>query len=189
MRALEELSDVVTAENVLGVDTSTQAVAWTIIRDGEAYRWGKRNLESGEFRRIGSAGEEIATVLNTYTTIDFVCIEDVPYINNNATFKKLSMVVGSCIAEITKRDIPVKVVPPITWQTFIGNGRFTKQEKADIRKRNPDASKYKLKKIRRKIRKQRSIDFASTIGVDTDDDDVADAAGVAWYAWEEFTRR
>lgn len=190
MKALDELSKKVQARSVLGIDASTRALAWTLMRDGEAYRWGKRDFVAGEYHRLGDAREEMSTLLNIYS-VDFVALEGAVYINNRQTVINLAMVFGCILSEAVVRDIPVDTVAPMTWMNYIGNGRLTKAEKAKIRKANPDAtSKYKKKKAYRAFRKQRTIDFArKNLGIDTTDDDIADSSGVAYYACKELTRR
>ena len=38
----------------------------------------------------------------------------------------------------------------------------------------------------REIRKQRTLDFARTLGIEVQSDNVSDAAGIAWYAVNEI---
>jgi hypothetical protein len=79
-------------------------------------------------------------------------------------------------------------VHPITWQSYIGNKNFNKTEKQAIKNEFPEKSDTWIKGKIRERRKQRTIDFSRTLGVETESDNVADATGVAWYAINEVIR-
>jgi hypothetical protein len=83
-------------------------------------------------------------------------------------------------------------VSPITWQNYIGNKRFSKEEKALMRKTTPNKSESWYKTQEREIRKEKTIRF---INVQYDkkitDNDVADACGIGHWAinnWGKLTK-
>jgi hypothetical protein len=77
----------------------------------------------------------------------------------------------------------IKSINPISWQTFIGNGRLTAAEKQVIRSDNPGKSDSWYKAQEREFRKQRTIKFANTYyDRKIEDNDVADAVGIGHYA-------
>jgi hypothetical protein len=74
-------------------------------------------------------------------------------------------------------------VNPISWQSFIGNGKITKDGKLLIRKDNPGKSESWYKSFERNFRKERTmklieINYDKTIT----DNDVADACGIGHWA-------
>jgi hypothetical protein len=101
--------------------------------------------------------------------------------------KHLSMVLGACVAAAINCGCSIKEVPPVTWQAFIGNKVFSKDEKARLAKDNPEASDSKLKALMRDERKLRTIAFVKEeFGQVVDDNDVADAIGVGYYSVKNF---
>ena len=68
----------------------------------------------------------------------------------------------------------------------MGNKNYTKAEKDAIRAEFPDKSDNWIKGKIRERRKQRTIDFARNLGIQTESDNVADSAGIAWYAINEI---
>jgi len=83
-------------------------------------------------------------------------------------------------------------VNPISWQTFIGNGKITKDAKVLIRKDNPGRSDSWYKTFEREARKQKTINFVNiNYDVVIDDNDVADAIGIGHWAihnWGKLTK-
>jgi hypothetical protein len=79
-------------------------------------------------------------------------------------------------------------VHPITWQSFIGNTNFTKAQKEAVKKANPGRPDSWIKSEIRSQRKQKTLDFMNNLGIKTDSDNVADAAGIAWYAVNNLAR-
>ena len=89
------------------------------------------------------------------------------------------------MGELLSDNVEVVEVHPITWQSYIGNKNYTKAEKDAIKAEFPDKSDNWIKGKIRERRKQRTIDFARNLGIQTESDNVADAAGIAWYAVNE----
>lgn len=179
-----------TANTVMGIDASTTSVAFSVIRNGRLSTRGKLKLTGDLYDKIAQAAEYIGAMLDVIEP-DYVCIESAVFVSNKSVVVKLAYVYGAILAEAHRRGIPVGDVSPTTWMAHIGNGPTTKQEKADIKQSlggKPKASA--IKGEARKRRKQRTMDWASQrFGVHIDDHDVADAIGVGWYAWENYTKR
>jgi hypothetical protein len=86
-----------------------------------------------------------------------------------------------------KPGVRVENIPPITWQNAIGNKAFTKEEKADLAKKYPDAKPAWLKEEMRKMRKQRTIDWVKTqFNIDVPNDNVSDAIAVAHVGFNKY---
>ena len=98
----------------------------------------------------------------------------------------MAYVFGAILGELLDDGVDVMEIHPITWQSYIGNKNFTNAEKAQVRKDFPNKSDNWYKGKIREIRKQRTMDFVKSIGVSTTNDNVGDAAGLAWYAVNEL---
>ena len=103
---------------------------------------------------------------------------------------KMAYVFGAVIAALLKKGATVIEVPPISWQSFIGNKNLTLAEKNAIKKEFPGKSASWYQNKGRQIRKQRTIDFAKdNFGIELESDNVADSLGIAWWAVQNKTRR
>lgn len=167
---------------VMGVDASSTSIAFSYFDDGELKRWGKVYIDgSNNYEKSADAYSKFAALCGTASP-HLVVIESSVYVNNNSVMRQLSMMMGAIAAAAINRGCEVDEVPPITWQSYIGNKNFTKAEKEAMRVENPDATASKMKEIMRSQRKQRTIDFVkSNFGVTVDDNDVADAVGIGFY--------
>ncbi len=169
---------------VVGIDTSTIGFAYATLEDGklveyDEYKFTSSTL-SGKMAEARAAADKIAK-LNP----DYAMVEQVFYMNNKGVVVKLAYFAGICFASLAYDDIPFDDVVPINWQTHIGNGRFTKEEKAAIKKEFPGKSAKWYTNKQREVRKQRTIDFVKErYGVEVTNDNIADAIGIATYAWE-----
>jgi hypothetical protein len=99
---------------------------------------------------------------------------------------KMAYVFGAIMGELLNDNIRVVEVHPITWQSYLGNKNFTKVEKQKVKDEFPGKSETWYKNKVRELRKFRTIEFARNMGINTESDNVADAAGIAWYAVNEI---
>jgi hypothetical protein len=83
----------------------------------------------------------------------------------------------------------IKSINPIAWQTFIGNGRLTNEEKSVLRVSSPGKSDSWYKTKERELRKEKTIKFVNTYyDKKTDDNDIADAVGIGHYAIRNWSK-
>ena len=97
----------------------------------------------------------------------------------------MAYIFGTIMSELINDNIDVIEIHPITWQSYIGNKNFTKAEKEEVKINNPNRSDNWIKAKIREMRKQKTINFVKDLGVVTENDNVADATGIAWYAANE----
>jgi hypothetical protein len=117
-----------------------------------------------------------------FDDVTHVVYESPVYINNRQTVIDLATLLGAAVAPLAKPGVEVDKVPPVTWQTYIGNKVFTKAEKAALAQKYPDRSKSWLAGEMRAIRKQRTIDWVKNrFAVEIESDNVSDAIGVGWW--------
>jgi predicted nuclease with RNAse H fold len=149
-------------------------------------KWGEINFEGSDvYERILDAKRKIKSFKNELDT-DFVVIEAAISVKSVATGMKMAYVFGAIMGELLSDNVEVVEVHPITWQSYLGNKNYTKAEKEAIKLEFPEKSDNWIKGKIRERRKQRTIDFVGTLGVKTESDNVADAAGIAWYAVNEI---
>jgi len=107
--------------------------------------------------------------------IDVVFIEDTQLRQNAQSFKKLAQLQGALINLFEGLGVPYENVPPTRWQSYCGaRGRSYKEQKsnaADIPIPGPKASKLL------------SMQFVyNQFNIETDNDNLADAICIDWYA-------
>jgi hypothetical protein len=149
-------------------------------------KWGEIQFEGSDvYERILDAKNKIKAFKNSLDT-DFVVIEAAISVKSVHTGIKMAYVFGAIMGELLKDNIKVVEVHPITWQSYLGNKNFTKAEKQAVKNEFPGKSETWYKGKIREIRKQRTLDFVRTLGIQVQSDNVADAAGIAWYAVNEI---
>ena len=170
---------------VLGIDASTNSIAFCLMNEKVPVKWGEINFEGADvYERILDAKRKIRSFKRELDT-DFVVIEAAISVKSVATGMKMAYVFGAIMSELLDDNVEVVEVHPITWQSYLGNKNYTKAEKEAIKLEFPDKSDNWIKGKIRERRKQRTIDFVRDLGIKTKSDNVADAAGIAWYAVNE----
>ncbi len=174
------------SSKVLGIDASTNSFAFCLMNKDKAVKWGEITFEGGDvYERILDAKNKIKAFKHTLD-FDFVVMEAAISVKSVATGIKMAYVFGAIMGELLTENVEVVEVHPITWQSYLGNKNYTKAEKDAIRSEFPDKSDNWIKGKIRERRKQRTINFARNLGIQTESDNVADAAGIAWYAINEI---
>lgn len=176
------------SKRVMGIDASTHTIAYCIF-DGESpVEWGEINFDGGDvYQRILDAKKKVRALRKHFNT-DFVVLEAAVMVRSANTGLKMAYIFGAIMGELLENGAEVLEVHPITWQSYLGNKNFTKIQKEEVKANNPGRSDNWIKAKIREIRKQKTIDFVKSIGVDTTSDNVADAAGIAWYATKNMVR-
>jgi hypothetical protein len=171
---------------VLGIDASTNSFAFCLMNGNKPVKWGEVFFEGSDiYERILDAKRKIKSFKNQLDT-DFVVIEAAISVKSVHTGMKMAYVFGAIMGELLSDNIKVVEVHPITWQSYLGNKNFTKIEKEAIRNEFPGKSDNWYKGKIRERRKEKTIGFVRTLGIETESDNVADAAGIAWYAVNEI---
>ena len=173
------------SNKVLGIDASTNSIAFCLMDNKKPVKWGEITFDGGDiYQRILDAKRKIKAFKKELDT-DFVVIEAAISVKSVHTGIKMAYVFGAIMGELLSDNVEVVEVHPITWQSYLGNKNFTKAEKQKVKDDFPGKSENWYKAKVRELRKARTIDFARTLGINTENDNVADAAGIAWYAVNE----
>lgn len=175
-------------QSICSIDASTNSLAFAIFNGDKLQACGKIKFSGkNTFAKVIDAAKKTGKFLEHFK-IDAIVIEHTVYLNSPKTMNDLAMVQGAIIGSAS---VPmVKTINPIAWQTSIGNGKLSKEDKLALRSRYPGKTESWYKAQEREIRKQKTINFVN-INYDKNlsDNDVADAIGIGHYAirnWEKL---
>ena len=176
---------------IISVDASTTSIAYAVFENKKLVLNGKVNFSGKDvYQKISSAIDSVVDVMKSINA-EALVIERAVFINSPKTMSELSMVQGAILAGASLAGIKVfKGTNPIAWQSYIGNGKITKDAKILMRKANPGKSESWYKQLERETRKQKTINFVNiNYDLDINDNDIADAIGIGHYAlgnWEKL---
>jgi Holliday junction resolvasome RuvABC endonuclease subunit len=191
-RLLMTLADLVKtkAYRVLGIDASTNSIAFCLMENDIPIKWGKINLMGNDiYEKIYDAKVKMHSMLNELKS-DYIVVEGAVFVKSADAVIKLSYVYGVVIAELMATGCKVITIAPSSWQAYIGNKNPTKEEKAAIRLKNPGYADSWYQNQLRTMRKQRTVDyFNNKYNLALSDFDVADSFGIAHYANKVLTER
>lgn len=177
---------------ILAIDASTNSLAFASFNHDTLEAIGKINFRGATtYEKVADAATKTEAFFDVYGVPDAVVIEHTVFINSPKTAADLALVQGAILGAISNSGAKkIKSINPIAWQTFIGNGRLSKEEKQMIRSENPGKSESWYKAQEREFRKHRTMHF---VEIQYDkillDNDVADAIGIGHYAinnWEKL---
>ena len=178
------------AHRVLGIDASTNSVAFCLMENNIPLKWGKIEFKGADiYEKIYDAKIKMNAMLDELKS-DYIVVEGAILVRSPDAVIKLSYVYGVVIAELMSTGASVITIPPSSWQAYIGNKNPTKDEKAAIRLKNPGYADSWYKTQLRNMRKQRTVEyFNNKYSLSLNDFDVADAFGIAHYSNEVLTKR
>jgi Holliday junction resolvasome RuvABC endonuclease subunit len=178
------------AHRVLGIDASTNSIAFCLMENDIPLKWGKIDLVGSDiYDKIYDAKKKMALMLEELKS-DYIVVEGAVLVRSPDAVIKLSYVYGVVIAELMSTGAKVITISPTAWQAYIGNKNPTKDEKSAIRSLNPGYADSWYKNQLRNMRKQRTADyFNRKYDLNVVDFDVADSFGIAHYANKVLTER
>ena len=178
------------ANRVLGIDASTNSVAFCLMENDKPLKWGKVEFTGSDiYDKIYDAKVKMHAMLDELKS-DYIVVEGAVLVRSPDAVIKLSYVYGVVIAELMSTGAKVITISPTAWQAYIGNKNPTKDEKESIRVKNPGYADSWYKNKLRNMRKQRTVDyFNDKYKLSLDDFDVADSFGIAHYANKVLTER
>jgi len=171
---------------VLGIDASTNTIAFCLMDNEKPVKWGEITFTGDNiYDRIVDAKRKVKAFV-AELDYDFIALEAAVMVRSAQTGLKMAYVFGAILGELVHDGVTVKEVHPITWQSYIGNKNFTSAEKKAIRDEFPGKSDNWYKGKIRERRKEKTIKFVRKLGINTTNDNVADATGIAYYAINEL---
>ena len=178
------------ADRVLGIDASTNSIAFCLMENDVPLKWGKINLTGNDiYEKIYDAKRKMGVMLDELKS-DYIVVEGAILVRSPDAVIKLSYVYGVVIAELMSTGAKVITISPTAWQAYIGNKNPTKDEKSAIRLKNPGYADSWYKTQLRNMRKERTVDyFNNKYRLSLEDFDVADSFGIAHYANKVLTER
>ena len=170
---------------ILGIDASTNSMAFCLMHGKTPIKWGEIVFHGSDvYERILDAKRKIKAIRERLD-YDTICIEAAVSVKSVATGLKMAYMFGTIMGELMYDDTRVVEVHPLKWQGYINNPNFTKSEKEQVKKDFPGKTESWYKNKVRELRKERTITFAKTLGIETDNNNVADSVGIAWWGANE----
>ena len=118
------------ANRVLGIDASTNSIAFCLMENDVPLKWGKINLTGNDiYEKIYDAKRKMAVMLDELKS-DYIVVEGAILVRSPDAVIKLSYVYGVVIAELMSTGAKVITISPTAWQAYIGNKNPTKDEKS-----------------------------------------------------------
>lgn len=172
---------------VMGIDASTNTIAYAIIDKGNLVQYGEIEFEGSDiYKRILDAKKKMRALKDRFD-VDYIALEAAVMVRSANTGLKMAYMFGSIMGELLENGADVIEVHPLKWQGFIGNPNLTNGEKITIRKEFPAKSDNWYRAKGREIRKERTILWVKKqFNVTIESDNVGDAIGIAWYAYENL---
>jgi Holliday junction resolvasome RuvABC endonuclease subunit len=178
---------------ICSIDASTNSLAFAIFSGNSLNKFGKISFQGvNTYAKIKDAARKTLALFKQFD-IDSIVIEHTVFINSPKTAADLALVQGALLGAAGIAGIKVAgAVNPISWQSFLGNGKTTKDAKLLIRNEYPGKSESWYKNFDRESRKQKTINFINiNYDVAVSDNDVADAIGIGHWAihnWGKLTK-
>ena len=176
---------------ICAIDASTNSFAFALFNteyskfDKSLGTVGKVYFEGNDiYEKVMDAGKKAKAFFDYYQGFETIVIEHTVFMNSPKTAADLALVQGAILGAAGQAGTNlIGKVSPITWQSFIGNKKLSKEEQLLIRSKNPGKSISWYKTFERNLRKERTIKFVN-INYDRNitDNDVADACGIGHWA-------
>lgn len=185
-----KISDIGKPKNIFAIDSSTNSIAFSHYIDGELIKYGKIRFNGQDvYQKAGDACRKVYSYSKEHG-VDYVVIESAIYANSPKTAMHLALVQGAIMGALSMNGAK-KIVStsPVQWQNWIGNKRLSEFEKKAIREKSPGKSNSWYKQQERLFRKQRTMRIVnSKFDINIDDDDIADAVAIGWFAQENWSK-
>jgi len=179
---------------ICAIDASTNSLAFAFYSYKTLTQYGKINFEGDNiYQKVLDACAKVKPFFEHFNKTNAIVIEHTVFMNSPKTAADLALVQGAIIGAAGLAGISIiGRVSPITWQSYLGNKKLTKEEQLKIRSLNPGKSDSWYKSYERDFRKRRTIKLLEVAyDKQIDDYDVADAAGIGHWSinnWEKAVK-
>jgi hypothetical protein len=179
---------------ICAIDASTNSIAFSFYSYKNITQYGKINFDGGNiYEKVIDATAKVKAFFEMYNKTEAIVIEHTVFMNSPKTAADLALVQGAILGGAGLAGVKIiGRVSPITWQSYLGNKKLSKEEQLQIRSLNPGKSDSWYKSYERNFRKQRTIKLLDVIyDKKIEDNDVADAAGIGHWAvnnWDKAVK-
>jgi hypothetical protein len=168
-------------KRVLGIDHSTQILAFCLSVDGVPEYWDEIPLVGKNvYAKIGDLHQKLKARFDL-EDIDALVIEKTVQVNSRDTVVKLAMIAGCIIGYFQARGIESREVAALTWQAATARPTLSRPEQLQLKIDNPGRTKSWYQNEARKIRKQRIIDWVAAKFNINVPSDCADSICISYY--------
>lgn len=174
-------------KRILGLDTSSHSFAFGIIDAGELVKYGEINFKgSNPEDRLASAAKELYAIKDELE-VDLVVIEENINVRSIKTGLMLGRFVGISAGIASLGGAPIRTVPPLVWQGYIGNPNLKPAEKTAIKKEFPGKSAGWYQEKGREIRKDKTRQWVKNeFGILIESDNITDAIAITFYSYSQW---
>ena len=168
----------------LALDCATTNTGFAVYQNDTPVTYGKLFFDGDtEYEKAMSASRIMFAFLAEWK-VPVIVMESSFLGINPSVATNLAISHGAVIGAAALQGVTaVATVVPIQWQMGIGNPRLTREEKRAIMNEYPAKSAAWYKKAGAIARKERTIKIVKdNLGIDTRDNDVADALGIGLFA-------
>jgi Holliday junction resolvasome RuvABC endonuclease subunit len=172
-------------KRILGIDSSTTGVAWTLVSSGKPLKWGKIDLTKYKTMedRLRVIGEEYPKLLKELKP-DYVYVEQTIYMRNVATMRVLSYIVGALICATSQQGIGITDITPMTAKSYYGYLTLNRKFVAAAKKKLGKLAGEKLCASMRKSQIQR-VNMYNFPKFEAADHDISDSCSIAMYGYSQ----
>lgn len=177
-------------KKVMGIDSSTQGVAWTTMRlykdKVEPIEWDFMSLKDIKEMddKLELMSYEFENILQEQIP-DHIFIEMPIFVKNPATARKLSFIVAGLVLTAKRQGFSVTLVEISTWKSFIGYTNLNRGFQTEAKRKLGKTEGAKLCDRLRKSQTQRIIKHRWP-EFDVEDDNIADSCAIAAYGINEL---
>lgn len=190
---LNKERDMARYRKVMGIDSSSTGVAWTLLNNGIMVDQGKIKLSKIKDmpNKLATVDEELTKILKRHKP-SRVFVEKSIFVRNPATARTLSYIVGGIMTTVMRAKIEVEDVEPATWKSFFGYKNLSSSFVSSCKKKMGNTEGKKFCDRLRKSQTWRVIAHNYPCQADrsdaSDDHDIADSWGIALWGYDKVGR-
>lgn len=170
---------------IVGIDPSTQKMAFVLVEKGEPISRATIDMGAGDiYDRLLRLRKFYPALLRLWKP-DFVQIEQAIFVQNPETSRKIAYAVGIIAAETKFNGVEFTDVAPASWKAYLGVKPLTKSWKQRI---IIELGEKEGRKEINRLRKSQTIDILTSRfpHFDWSDSDIADAAAIGLFAFSLY---
>lgn len=175
-----------------GIDTSTKSIAWGVIEDDNLLHYGELFFTKADFtERLCEARLMLEAFVNEWLyDVDYIGFEQPVSMNSRQVLIKLAKMAG--VIESILIECPGRLVevPPISWQSAIGNPLLSGKSRTEFLKLHPEfKTSSQIKTGIRQYRKNKTKEIIfDKFDVSIDSDNITDAIGVSLFCQQQLEK-